>query len=68
RDRLVSCFLMLLTLLALKVRGFLVLRHTLQLSILAAILKPKARRKLLSVESKLDNPRGSLLPKRNGTL
>ena len=45
-------------------RGFLVPRHTLQLSILTAILKPNTRSTLPNVEPNLDNPRGNLLPKR----
>lgn len=51
-----------LTLPALQVRGFLAPRHTLQLSILAVILKPNTRRKLPSIELNLDNPRGLVSP------
>jgi hypothetical protein len=47
-----------LTLSALKVRRFLVPRHTLQLPILAAIFKPNTRSIEPSVEPNLDNPRG----------
>ena len=49
------CFL---TLTALKRRCFLVPRHTLQLPILAAILRPNTRSTLPSIKPNLDNPRG----------
>jgi len=39
-------------------------RHTLKLSILAAILKPNTRPIEPSIEPNLDNPRGLCLPKR----
>jgi hypothetical protein len=47
-----------------KVRGFLVHRRALKLSILAAILKPDTRSIEQSAESNLDNPSGLHLPKR----
>ena len=47
--------------------GFFVQRHTLKLSILAAILKPNTRSIEPSTELNLDNPRGLCLPKRLGT-
>jgi hypothetical protein len=53
-----------LTLPDLKVRGFLVHRRALKLSILAAILKPDTRSIEQSAESNLDNPSGLHLPKR----
>jgi hypothetical protein len=47
-----------------KVRGFLVHRRALKLSILAEILKPDTRSIEQSAESNLDNPSGLHLPKR----
>jgi hypothetical protein len=47
---------------ALKARGFLVLRQTLKLSILAAILEPNTRSKEPSTEPNLDNSRGVVSP------
>src|SRR4028119_1958718 len=60
----VRCRTSFLTLLDYQVRGFLVQRHTLKLSILAAILKPNTRPIEPSIEPNLDNPRGLCLPKR----
>jgi len=45
-----------------KIRGFLVRRHALKLSILSALLKPKARSIEPSFEPNLNNPRGLISP------
>ncbi len=47
--------------------GFFVQRHTLKLSILAAILKPNIRSIEPNIEPNLDSSRGLCLPKRLGT-
>ena len=55
--------LFFLTLPCLKARGFLVLRHTLKLSILAAVFKPGIRSKEPNIELNLDSLARVCLPK-----